>query len=215
MKKDPFVILNPAIEDYAEWHTTHETAVLSELNRETNVNILNPRMLTGHLLGNLLQLLSHLVKPKYVLDIGTYTGYSAICLAAGLAEGGIVHTIEINPELEEIITRYLKKAGVREKVRLHFGNALEVIPKLKEQFDMVFIDADKENYPDYYKLVIEKVRKGGLIIADDSLWDGKVLNPVDRETKGICEFNDFVQNDGRVENVLLTVRHGIMVARKI
>ncbi|MCX6235294.1 MAG: O-methyltransferase [Bacteroidetes bacterium] len=215
MKKEPFIIVDPAMEEYAGHHTTPESAILSELNRETYVKILNPRMLSGHVLGEVLKLFSRLIRPKQVLDIGTYTGYSAICLTTGLANGGMIHTVEINRELEEIIRRYFVKAGVEDKIRLYFGNALEVIPSIHEEFDLVFIDADKEHYLDYYKLVIDKVRKGGLIIADDALWDGKVLNPEDSETKGITRFNDFVQSDKRVENILLTVRHGLMVARKV
>jgi predicted O-methyltransferase YrrM len=214
MKKEPFIIVNPSMEDYAGWHTTPESPVLSELNRETYVNVLNPRMLSGHVLGKLLQLISLMVHPRNILEIGTFTGYSAICMAAGLAEGGVIHTIDINVELEEIITHYFEKAGVQNKIRLHFGPALQVIPTLDEMFDLVFIDADKENYPDYYRLVIDKVSSGGVIIADDALWDGKVLHPSDAETRGIAEFNDLVQKDERVENILLTVCDGVMVMRK-
>jgi len=206
------------LENYITDHTSAEQEVLRELNRETHVKVLFPRMMSGHLQGKFLQMVSWMIRPGRVLEIGTYTGYSAICLAGGLKEQGVVHTIEINPELEDIILKYVVKAGLSDKIKLHIGDAIDIIPDLDETFDLVFIDADKENYLNYYHLVFDKVREGGFILADNALWDGKVVEDkkrYDKETEGIIKFNDFVQNDGRVENVLLPVRDGIMIVRKI
>jgi predicted O-methyltransferase YrrM len=206
------------LENYIADHTSAESELLQKLNRETHVKILFPRMLSGHLQGKILEMISWMIRPERVLEIGTYTGYSAMCLASGLSENGLIHTIEINPELEEFILKYFKEAGLSEKINLHIGNALKEIPQLDENFDLVFIDADKENYLNYYNLIFDKVRKGGFILADNALWDGKVVDNKkrqDKETEGIIRFNDFVQNDSRVENVLLPVRDGIMIVRKI
>ncbi len=206
------------LENYITDHTSAEQEVLRELNRETHVKVLFPRMMSGHLQGKFLQMVSWMIRPGRVLEIGTYTGYSAICLAGGLKEQGVVHTIEINPELEDIILKYVVKAGLSDKIKLHIGDAIDIIPDLDETFDLVFIDADKENYLNYYHLVFDKVREGGFILADNALWDGKVVEEkkrYDKETEGIIKFNDFVQNDDRVENVLLPVRDGIMIVRKI
>ncbi len=208
-------MIDPDIMKYAEMHTQVESAVLKELNRETHLKILKPRMLSGHTQGQLLQLISCMIKPKQILEIGTFTGYSAICLAEGLAEKGMIHTIEYNPELEDIILKYFGKANMNRKAKLYIGQALEIIPTINEVFDLVFIDADKENYLNYYRMVFDKVKNGGFILADNVLWDGKVVTESkDRETIGIIEFNDFVQNDNRVENLLLPFRDGLMVVRK-
>jgi predicted O-methyltransferase YrrM len=156
--------------------------------------------------------------PSSILEIGTYTGYSAICLAEGLTDKGMLHTIEINPELEEMIRRYFNEVGISSKTSLHIGNAMEIVPTINTTFDLVFIDADKENYLNYYNMVFDKVRKGGIIIADNVLWGGKVLKDKptpDKETKGIKEFNEFVQQDKRVENMLLPLRDGLMIVRKL
>lgn len=209
--------MDKKLENYITGHTSAEPELLQRLNRETHVKILFPRMMSGHLQGKFLEMISWMVRPERVLEIGTYTGYSAICLSAGLTENGSLHTIEINPELEDFILKYIREAGLSEKINLHIGDAMEVIPQLDEKFDLVFIDADKENYLNYYHLVFDKVKKGGFILADNALWDGKVLSPdkkMDKETTGIVEFNDFVQNDDRVENVLLPLRDGVMVVRK-
>jgi predicted O-methyltransferase YrrM len=204
------------LSQYAESHTTPETEVLQQLNRETHAKILMPRMLSGHLQGQFLSMISHMVKPKAVLEIGTYTGYSAICLAAGLQDGGVLHTIDINEELEEMVTAFISKAGLQNKIKNHIGNALKIIPTLKETFDLVFIDADKINYSNYYNLVFDKVRTGGFIMADNVLWSGKVLDEKkDKDTQAIHDYNSKLQNDPRVENVLLPIRDGIMIARKI
>jgi caffeoyl-CoA O-methyltransferase len=210
--------IDAEIYDYAEAFTTEESPVLKKLNRETHVNILFPRMLSGKLQGTLLKMISNMVSPERILEIGTYTGYSAICLAEGLAANGILYTIEVNPELEDMEIEYFEEAGLTEKIKLHIGNALEIIPALNEKFDIVFIDADKENYLNYYNLVFDKVKKGGFILADNVLWDGKVLEkpvPADTETKALQEFNQFIQNDDRVENLLLPFRDGISIIRKI
>jgi caffeoyl-CoA O-methyltransferase len=209
--------MTPELETYVEEHTTAEPEVLARLNRETHLSQVYPRMLSGHVQGTLLRMISSMVNPVRILEIGTFTGYSALCLASGLAEEGILHTIEVDPELEEIIRRYISEAGLTGRVILHTGPAAEIIPSLDESWDLVFIDADKPNYLAYYNLVFDRVRKGGFILADNALWDGKVLNPDtrSRDTRGIIEFNEFVQNDKRVENLLLPVRDGLMIIRKL
>ena len=204
--------------EYAKNHTTVESSVLNDLNRETHLKVLFPRMLSGHTQGKLLEMFSTMIQPDNILEIGTYTGYSAICMSSGLTRGGMLHTIENMPEQEEIISRYLEKAGVYHKVKLHIGDALDIIPELDLTFDLVFIDADKENYLNYYNLVFDKLRKGGYIIADNSLWSGKVFSDpktADKETLGIIEFNDYVHQDERVENFLLPFRDGLMIIRKL
>jgi caffeoyl-CoA O-methyltransferase len=201
--------------DYAEALTSPELPVLAKLNRETNLTQMYPRMLSGHVQGTLLRMISCMIKPMRILEIGTFTGYSAICLSEGLPKGGILHTIEVNPEQEEIIRKYIGEAGLTDKVILHIGEAEKVIPSLKEKWDLVFIDADKPNYLLYYKKVFDAVNKGGFILADNALWGGKVLNEktTDKETLGIIEYNSFVMNDERVENLLLPIRDGLMIAR--
>ena len=204
------------LELYVEEHTRNEDAVLKELDRETYQKVLSPRMLSGHLQGQVLRMLSMMIKPERILEIGTFTGYSGICLAKGLSPTGELHTIDINEELKPMVTSYFEKAGILDKVKYHIGNAIEIIPKLDFAFDIVFIDADKENYSNYFDLVISKVRQGGYIIADNVLWSGKVIQPnPDEETKAIMAFNDKVQADERVENVLVPVRDGLMVMRKL
>jgi predicted O-methyltransferase YrrM len=206
--------------DYAEQHSTAEYNFLAELNRETNLTQVYPRMLAGHMQGLLLRLISRMINPHRILEIGTFTGYSAINLAMGLSDTpenkGLLHTIEVDPELEDTIRKYLKEAGLEKKVVLHTGEAIKIIPTLDETWDLVYIDADKPNYLNYYKMVFDHIRPGGFILADNALWDGKVLesNPRSRDTRGIIEFNDFVMNDDRVENLLLPFRDGIMICRK-
>lgn len=205
------------ITEYAVSVGSEELPVLAALDRETHLKVLNPRMLSGHLQGNLLQMISKMIQPSYILEIGTYTGYSAICLAQGLADKGKLITIDINEELEEMVHRYIKIAALEDKIDMHLGHALDIIPTLDYVFDLVFIDADKENYANYYQLVIDKVRPGGYIIADNVLWDGKVLHPekhTDAETVGIIEFNNLIKADKRVEKVLLPIRDGLFVIRK-
>ncbi len=206
------------VNHYCEDHTTAESSVLSDLNRKTHLKVLMPNMLSGHLQGRLLAMLSSMIRPERVLEIGTYTGYSAICFAEGLKEGGKITTIDINEELEDIVYTYLEKAGVSDRVDFIIGNALELIPGMEGEFDLVFIDADKENYLKYYELVLPKLKPGGFIIADNVLWSGKVLDGAkhqDAETSALIEFNETIHNDPRVANILLPVRDGLMLLRKI
>jgi len=214
MKKDPYVIVDEDVQEYAEQHTSPENEVLQELYRYTNLHVMYPRMLSGHVLGSFLRMVSQMIKAKRILEIGTYTGYSTICLAGGLPEDGELHTIEMNPELEEIIRKFLVKSGYDHKIHLHIGDAMDIIPELNGPFDLVFMDADKKLYADYYVHLFDKVRPGGFILVDNALWDGRVLDPDDRESKAIAAFNDLIQQDQRVENVLLTVRDGVMLVRK-
>lgn len=209
--------LDEKIENYALEHSLPESELLKRLNRETHAKVLMPRMLSGHMQGNLLSMFSKMIQPTYILEIGTYTGYSAICLAQGLKENGKLHTIDINEELEKMVRSYFKEAGLNSKIDYHIGHAIGIIPQLTETFDLVFIDADKKNYAVYYDLVFEKVRPGGFIIADNVLWSGKVLEPnekMDPDTKAIDAFNKKIHADNRVEHMLLPVRDGLMIVRK-
>lgn len=208
--------ISPAIQKYAEDHTSSESDLLKTINRETHAKVLMPRMLSGQLQGRILSMFSNMVKPMTILEIGTYTGYSAICLAEGLKPGGRLITIDINEELESSVRGFFNASGFEAVIDYRIGNALEIIPTLNGNFDLVFIDADKENYARYYDLVINHVPLGGYILADNVLWSGKVLDDKpDKDTRAIKEFNRKIQGDVRVENVLLPVRDGIMVMRKI
>lgn len=209
-------LINQEIQDYAERHTSQESDVLKRINRHTHAHVLMPRMLSGHLQGRVLSMISHMVRPARVLEIGTYTGYSAVCLAEGLQPEGKVITIDINEELEDTVRQYFRDAGLERKIDYRIANALEIIPGLEDTFDLVFIDADKENYSRYFDLVIGKVRQNGFILADNVLWSGKVLDAKpDKDTRAIVEFNRKIQDDHRVENVLLPIRDGIMMIRKV
>ncbi len=202
---------------YSEEHTKSESPILEELNRDTNANVLYPRMLSGHLQGRILSMISHMIRPQYILEIGTYTGYSAICLSEGLAAHGHLITIDLNEELEEMANKYFERAGLNGKINHITGDAKTIIPGLAMNFDLVFIDADKSNYSLYYDLVFPKLNHGGYMLADNVLWSGNILKPKteqDEETRAIHEFNQKVKNDLRVENVLLPVRDGIMLVRK-
>jgi caffeoyl-CoA O-methyltransferase len=206
------------IEKYVDTHTREESEVLKKLSRETYAKILMPQMLSGHVQGGFLKMISCMVNPTQILEVGTFTGYSSICLAEGLKEGGMVHTIDINEELLPMALRYMKEAGMEHKIKTYTGNALSIIPAINHIFDLVFIDADKTNYSKYYELAINKVRRGGFILADNVLWSGKVTEPIqksDDETKAIMAYNDMVTRDPRVENVLVPIRDGLMIARKI
>jgi predicted O-methyltransferase YrrM len=207
------------LQKYVENHTSSESDLLKRLNRDTHVNVMKPRMLSGHLQGRLLSMISQMICPQQILEIGTYTGYSAICLAAGLAEGGILHTIDVNAELEEMVRRYFAEAGLSNKIKYYLGPALEIIPTLDYTFDLVFIDADKLNNANYFDLVIDKVRPGGFIITDNVLWSGKVAvtsdQKIDKDTQSVLDFNRKVHEDPRVENILLPIRDGLLVARKL
>lgn len=210
--------LDKELEKYIELHTQEESEVLQQLNRETYQKILMPRMLSGHLQGRVLSMLSKMIKPKNILEIGTYTGYSGICLAEGLLDSGKLYTIDINEELEMMVRKYFEEAKITEKVDYTIGNALEIIPSLEVEFDLVFIDADKENYSNYFDLVIDKVSKGGYLVADNVLWSGKVVQELkknDKETRALLAFNSKIQEDERVENVLFPIRDGLMIMRKL
>jgi caffeoyl-CoA O-methyltransferase len=206
------------LEKYILEHISPEDSVLRELARETHMKILGARMLSGHLQGQVLTMLSKMIQPERILELGTFTGYSAICLARGLKEHGKLITIEQDDELEEFAHKYFSKAGVQNKIVQLIGSALEIIPSLSETFDLVFMDADKREYLDYYNLIFNKVRAGGYIIADNTLWSGKVLEkptPGDEQTFGITTFNEKIKNDSRVEKVILPLRDGITIIRKL
>ena len=203
---------------YIEDNTTPELPVLAALNRETNVKRGDAVMLSGHLQGAFLQMVSHMIRPERILEIGTYTGYSAICLAKGLTATGHLHTIEIDEELHDFAAAYFKKAGMSDKITQHIGPAAEIISKLDESFDLVFIDADKSGYETYYDLVFDKMPVGGYIMADNVLYDGEVILPEEEQTKNartICSFNKKISADQRIEHVLVPLRDGIMLMRKI
>ena len=208
--------ISTTLSQYAENHTSPEPELLRQISRETYSKVMMPRMLSGHLQGRYLSMISKIVRPKQILEIGTYTGYSAICLAEGLQPGGQLITIDNNEELEDIARQNIAQSGYRESIQLIIGNGLEVIPSLAGGFDLVFIDADKENYLNYFNLVIDRIAIGGVILADNVLWSGKVLeSETDKDTVAIKQFNDQVQNDPRVENVLLPIRDGIMMMRRV
>ena len=211
------MILERNIEEYIENHTTPEDDVLKSLNRATHLKTFYPNMLSGSVQGKFLEMISHMLKPRRILEIGTFTGYSAIAFAKGLPDGGKIITLEMNDEMEPFIREYIEKSGMEDKIQLIMGDALEIIPGLDEMFDLVFIDADKEQYVDYYELALQKLRPGGFILADNVLWGGKAVNDKkpDKETKGIRRFNEHVKNDNRVEQVMLSVRDGLMLARKV
>ncbi len=209
---------NVLLDQYIHQHITPEDDFLRELDRETHMKVLRSRMLSGHLQGQILSMISCMIKPKYILEIGTFTGYSAICLAKGLKEGGELHTIEIDDELEYISSKYFQESGFSDRIVQHIGDARQLIPEIQKPFDLVFIDADKREYCEYYKLVFDLIPVGGFILADNILWDGKVVDPqaaFEDQTRGILAFNDLVQNDPRVKNVILPVRDGIMIVQKI
>ena len=209
--------INKDILEYSEKYSQQEPEILQELNRETHLKILNPRMLSGFFQGRLLSIISKLIKPKKVLEIGTYTGYSAICIAEGMNKNGIIHTIEKNEELNTIQKKYFKKSGLENNIIQYNGCALDIIPKIEEKFDLIFIDADKENYINYFNLVIDKLNNNGVILADNVLWSGKVINSEDHDltTNVLRKFNKSVNNDNRVETILLPIRDGISIIRKI
>ena len=205
------------LDKYIREHSTPEDRVLEELYRQTHLYVINPNMVSGHIQGKFLEMLSYMIHPARVLEIGTYTGYSAICLARGLKSGGQLHTIEINDELNGMSTRYFALAGVADRVTLHTGRAQDVIPKLDRTFDLVFIDGDKREYCEYYDIVFDKVRTGGFIIADNVLWGGRIEGEEamkDPQTRGLVLFNEKVRNDHRVEKIVLPLRDGLMIIRK-
>jgi caffeoyl-CoA O-methyltransferase len=209
-------LVSAEIEQYIEQHSSPEEKVLQELNRETHIKVQMPQMLSGHLQGQFLEMFTRLQQPKRILEIGTFTGYSGICLAKGLTADGLLYTIDVNEELQPMVDHYVEKAGLKTKVKQLIGDAREIIPTLDETFDLVFIDADKVNYAVYYDLVFDKVRTGGYIIADNVLWSGKVLEEKkEKDTLAIDNYNKKVLADTRVENFILPLRDGLNIARKL
>lgn len=209
--------LSDKAEDYIIKHSGVVPDVLKELYRETQVSVYNPQMISGHIQGRVLKMLCRMVNPANVLEIGTFTGYSAICFAEALSKGAMVHTIEINDELEEFIQPYLSRSGFGDKIKLYIGDALEIIPALNLEFDMAFIDGDKRQYCKYFETVFPKLKPGGFIIADNVLWDNKVLEDerkYDEQTKGINDFNNMVQANTHSENVIFPLGDGLMIIRK-
>ena len=201
---------------YTEEHSQPETEILQKLNRETWSKMVQPRMLSGHIQGRVLSMISHMIRPERILEIGTFTGYSALCMAEGLSDDGILYTIDINEEYEDMVQRYVEESGLEDKIEMIVGNAAEEISKIDEEFDLVFIDADKENYSKYFDLVIGKVRSGGFIIADNVLWSGKVVEAdADRETEALKKYNKKVMSEPGVINVLFPIRDGLMICRKL
>jgi len=210
-------LLKPGLEKYAVNHTSAELPVLAKLSRATHLRTHQPQMLSGHLQGTFLQMISRMIQPETILEIGTFTGYSAICLAQGLQPGGKLYTIDVNPEMEDFAAPFFEEAGLKDKIVMLTGNASEIIETINESFDLVFIDADKESYITYFDQVLSKVKPGGYILADNTLWYGRVIEPgaeTDRETAGIVKFNTYVQQHAGAENILLPLRDGITIARK-
>ncbi len=210
------------LERYIIDHISPEDPVLAELDRQTHLRVIQPRMLSGHWQGQLLTMLTEMIRPMYVLELGTFTGYSAIALARGLRrDGAVVHTVEVNDELQDFAAEYIEKAGLRERIVQHIGPALEVVPRLGEVFDLVFIDADKREYPAYYRMLMDEgfVRSGSILLADNVLWSGKVAETAtasaknDRQTQGILEFNRLVREDPRVDKVIVPLRDGLTLIR--
>ncbi len=211
-------LLSEDIDRYASAFSSPEPGVLARLGRDTQAKVLRARMLSGHMQGRMLALFSRMIRPKRILEIGTYTGYSALCLAEGLDADGMLHTIDRNAELEDFAAKYIREAGYEKVIKQHIGEALDVLPLLNETFDLIFIDADKENYIKYFDIIYPQVRKGGIVIADNALWSGKVLMPdeeMDEETRGIARFNEYIRNHKGVQQLLLPFRDGLMLIEKL
>lgn len=206
------------LENYSAEHSENEPELLVQLNRETHQKILQPRMLSGHFQGRVLSMLSKLINPQNILEVGTYTGYATLCLAEGLKDNGTIDTIDVNEELYDFQKKYFDKSAWSAQIKQHLGDALEIIPQLNKKFDLVFIDADKENYVNYFHLIVPLMNKGGVILSDNVLWSGKVLEPVkpkDTSTAVLIEYNKLLKDDPRVETVLLPIRDGLTVSRVI
>jgi len=206
------------IDEYVVDNSQKEPQILQELTKETWQRVLNPRMLSGAFQGRILSMISKIINPKDILEIGTYTGYSAICIAEGISDEATIDTIDKNEELEDIQNKYFKKSGFRDQIKQHIGNAVEIIPTLDKKFDLVFIDADKSNYCNYFNLVIGKMKKGGIILSDNVLWSGKVVEKLDKkdiDTKVLLEYNRLLNSDPRVETVLLPIRDGLSISRVV
>lgn len=209
--------INKDILDYVKLNSQQEPTLLKELNKETHLKIPNPRMLCSSYQGRVLSIISKIIKPKKVLEIGTYTGYSTLCIAEGLDKNGIIYTIDINEELQEIQNKYFDKSGFGNQIHQHIGNAIEFIPKINECFDFVYLDADKENYNEYFDLIIDKIVSGGVLISDNVLWSGKVLNTKNQDliTQKLIEFNQLIKKDKRLDTIILPIRDGLSISRKI
>ncbi|CAM3535007.1 O-methyltransferase family protein [Flavobacterium saliperosum S13] len=210
--------ISEALEDYVAQHSENEPELLARLNKETHQKILQPRMLSGHFQGRVLSMLSKIIHPKHILEVGTYTGYAALCLAEGLEENGTLDTIDNNEELVDFQRKYFDQSSWGKQIHQHLGNALEIIPTLNKKFDLVFIDADKENYIHYFHMIVPMMNKGGVILSDNVLWSGKVLEEVkanDKSTKVLLEYNELLKNDPRVETVLLPIRDGLTMSRVV
>ncbi|MDB4179938.1 O-methyltransferase [Flavobacteriaceae bacterium] len=210
-------INNEKLDEYLINHSDKEPELLSNLNRETNLKVLQPRMISGAYQGRLLSLISKIINPKKILEIGTFTGYSTLCLAEGLRENGEIHTLDINEELCSLQRKYFKKSSFNSNIIQHLGNALDIIPKLDQDFDLIFLDADKINYPKYLDILIVRLKKGGVLLSDNVLWDGKVLNQIsqkDKSTKAIVEYNKLLNNRKDMDSVILPIRDGITISRK-
>lgn len=207
--------LPPAIEAYAQSHSEDEPALLAQLRRDTHLQHIQPRMLSGHFQGRLLSLISKIVRPKTILEIGTYTGYSALCLAEGLAQDGVLHTIEVNPELRKIQEKYITLSDYQDRIVLHTADALTLIPQLDLEIDLVFIDAEKKNYTAYLEAVLPKMKSGGVLLVDNVLWTGKVvepLDPKDKTTEALLSFNQYMKNHPRLSTVLMPLRDGLTLS---
>lgn len=210
--------ISEELENYAALHSENEPELLQALNKETHQKILQPRMLSGHFQGRVLSMLSKLVRPQHILEIGTYTAYATLCLAEGLQENGTLDTIDNNEELYDFQKKYIQLSTYNNNICQHLGNALDIIPKLDKKFDLVFIDADKENYINYFNMIVPMMNKGGIILSDNVLWSGKVLEPVkanDKSTQVLLEYNTLLKEDKRIETVLLPIRDGLTVSRVI
>lgn len=210
--------ISEELEDYVAHHSENEPELLAALNKETHQKILQPRMLSGHFQGRVLSMLSKIINPMHILEIGTYTGYAALCLAEGLQENGTLDTIDINEELYDFQKKYFDKSAFSSQIKQYLGNALEIIPTLNKKYDLVFIDADKENYLAYFEMLVPLMNKGGILLSDNVLWSGKVLEPVkpnDKSTEVLIEYNRKLKEDPRVETVLLPIRDGLTVSRVI
>jgi len=212
-------LVDAQINKYIENHSSPTSSILAKIERDTYLRSIYPRMLSGHLQGRFIAMISKMIGPQHILEIGTFTGYSAICLSEGLTHNGHIHTIEINEELGDQNQKYFEEAGIIDKITTHYGNALDIIPGLDIQFDLIFIDADKINYPKYYELSMQKLKVGGYILADNVLWSGKVLEErnekLDKDTIAVKKFNDLVQNDLNSENVMIPIRDGMTLIRKV
>ena len=210
-------INNDKLDEYLINHSEKEPELLSNLNRETNLKVLQPRMISGTYQGRLLSVISKIINPKKILEIGTFTGYSTLCLAEGLDENGEIHTVDINEELFDLQRKYFKKSSFNNNITQHLGNALDIIPKLDRDFDLIFLDADKINYPKYLDILIVRLKKGGVLLSDNVLWDGKVLNEIsqkDKSTKAIVKYNKLLNNRLDMDSVILPIRDGITISRK-